>query len=60
MDTTTKLLLVSIDRVLDFMGIDDSYDSEAEFERTIPREQTEVELTNKSLRANLVPTARES
>ena len=55
-----KLLQASIERVLDFMGIEDSADSEAELERTILQEPSSLELMNKSLRANLAPSAKES
>ena len=55
-----KLLQASIERVLDFMGIDDPADSEAEIERNISKEPSGVELMNRSLRQNLAPSAKES
>jgi ribosome biogenesis ATPase len=53
-----KLIQASIERVLDFMGLDNSDDSEAGIEERISAEPTDVELMNRSLRANLNPAGR--
>ena len=48
-----KLLQASIERVLDFMGVQDSEDSEAVIEQKQSKAAPDVDMMNKSLRANL-------
>ena len=52
-----KLLHASIERVLDFMGVEDSDDSQADLEKRQPRVAPQEDVMNKSLRANLTPSA---
>ncbi|KAK4547279.1 hypothetical protein LTR36_000934 [Oleoguttula mirabilis] len=48
-----KVLQASIERVLDFIGVPDEIDSEAELEIRAPEDNTAADIMNRSLRANL-------
>ncbi|KAK5120542.1 hypothetical protein LTR85_006198 [Meristemomyces frigidus] len=48
-----KVLQASIERVLDFIGVPDDLDSEAEIENRVTESDTATDLMNRSLRANL-------
>lgn len=50
-----KLLCASLERVLEFIGVEESDDSGAEIEKQQSRAPSESDLMNRSLRANLTP-----
>ena len=52
-----KLLQASIERVLEFMGLEDSDDSDGEIEKRQPHHLPSPDVMNRSLRANLTPSA---
>ena len=55
-----KLILGSVERVLEFMQLENSDDSEAGLESRISEQRTDVELMNRSLRQNLRPAGMEN
>ncbi|KAF2173330.1 hypothetical protein M409DRAFT_49790 [Zasmidium cellare ATCC 36951] len=53
-----KVIIASIERVLDFIGVENSLpadDPEASLEANIPEDDSVAQLMNKSLRSNLAP-----
>lgn len=52
-----KVLIASIERVLDFIGVETSHDDdpEAALETTLPEDDSVTQMMNKSLRSNLAP-----